>query len=251
LLLTLLERPCRVVGREELARQLWPNEADASACLRRCVSRLRRYFGDSARTASYIGTVPNRGYRLVAPVYGSTRKTTQPALAPASAGKMQRGSGLYHLIRELRDRKVCRAMLVYSIVIWLVFQISEIVVPALALPIWINSLVVVLGILGFPIAATLAWIFDLTPAGLVREAGSAGPPPSEPVRNRTDLVFDTVLVAAALTLCAMLVVSSMAPGPGSLAEAVAYDAPLGETPVNAQLAQTATACKGGRTLGCL
>lgn len=61
----------------------------------------------------------------------------------------------------------------FAIVIWLVFQISQIVVPALNLPTWVNSLVVVMGLLGFPIAATLAWIFDLTPSGLERESGGA------------------------------------------------------------------------------
>jgi hypothetical protein len=98
--------------------------------------------------------------------------------------------------------------LVYAIVVWLVFQISEIVVPALNLPDWVNSLVVVMGILGFPIAATLAWIFDLTPAGLVRDGGAPAAQQISPNRKRSDLVFDTVLVAAALAICAMLVLSS-------------------------------------------
>ena len=99
-------------------------------------------------------------------------------------------------------------MLIYTLVIWLIFQVSEIVVPAVGLPEWVNTLVVVLGILGFPIAATLSWIFDLTPEGLVKDrheqrALQAGP------RNRTDYAVDFALVVAALAICTMLVVASI------------------------------------------
>lgn len=206
LLSLLLENPCRVLRRQQLIEALWPDDPDASASLTQCVGRLRHYFGDTARAANYIETVPRRGYRLVAPVYGSKR--TAVVQRPAQVTSGGPGSRLYALVREFRDRKVCRAMLVYAIVIWLVFQISEIVVPALNLPDWVNSLVVVLGILGFPIAATLAWIFDLTPAGLVRENAAPTAQTAAPLRKRSDLVFDTVLVAAALAICALLVLSS-------------------------------------------
>jgi len=118
------------------------------------------------------------------------------------------------------ERKVCRSMLVCSIIVWLVFQVSEIVVPALSLPLWVNSLVVVLGILGFPIAAMLSWIFDLTPTGLVRDHGSATTTNARPARNRTDLVFDTVLVASAVAICFMLVVSSTAMAQGILDDGI-------------------------------
>lgn len=207
LLVRLAENPCRVVSRRRLTKDLWNEEPHPSKSLTRCVGRLRRYFGDSARSANYIETVPRRGYRLVAPVYGSTRDATLPR--PAMLGSQNCGNRLYRLIREFRERKVCRAMLVYSIVIWLVFQISEIIVPALNLPDWVNTLVVVLGILGFPIAATLAWIFDLTPNGLVRDISAPSGEAGNGGRNRGDLVFDSVLVAAALAICVMLVLSSL------------------------------------------
>jgi DNA-binding winged helix-turn-helix (wHTH) protein len=207
LLVRLAESPCRTVPREELTDELWADEPRPSSSLTRCVGRLRQHFGDTAQVGNYIETVPRRGYRLVAPVYGSTRKAVLPRHAVMVS--QHEGSRLYRLLREFRERKVCRAMLVYSIVVWLVLQVEEIVRPALNLPEWVDSLVVVLGILGFPIAATLAWIFDLTPNGLVREVRvpAAGVVPA-PARNRTDFVFDAVLVAAALAVCTMLVFSS-------------------------------------------
>jgi len=221
LLIRLAESPCRVVSRERLTNELWADEPRPSSSLTQCVGRLRQYFGDTARAANYIETVPRRGYRLVAPVYGSTRNAALPR--PATMVSQNGGNRLYRLLREFRERKVCRAMLVYSIVIWLVFQISEIIVPALNLPPWVNSLVVVLGILGFPIAATLAWIFDLTPNGLVREVRAPVDGVANVVRTRSDFVFDTVLAAAALAICVMLVTSSLDSSGVSLSEAEANE----------------------------
>jgi DNA-binding winged helix-turn-helix (wHTH) protein len=172
----------------------------------RAVSRLRHYFRDSPVNPSYIEVLPGGGYRLIAPVYRQqATNETQPAAQ--AADRQPRPNRLIRLVNEFRDRKVCRAMLVYTLVVWLVFQVSEIVVPALGLPDWVNTLVVTLGLLGFPIAATLSWIFDLTPTGLVREH----PAPSTPARSsrsRSDYVVDLALIGAAVAVCVALVISS-------------------------------------------
>lgn len=215
LLISLLKNPGNVVYRDNLADDLWPDRDDASAALTQCVSRLRHYLGDTARAGQYIETVPNRGYRLVAPVFGST---ADPIVVPpvnrerstSNLRQQETGNGnrLYRLLREFRKRKVCRALLIYSIVIWVVFQVAEVTFPVLNIPLWINSLVVVLGILGFPVAATLAWIFDLTPAGLVRETVPVPVDGVAKVRKRTDLVFDAILATAAVAIFGMLVATS-------------------------------------------
>jgi len=240
-LLTLfLENPCRVLKRQQLIETIWPEEPDASASLTQCVGRLRQYFGDTARAARYIETVPKCGYRLVAPVFGSKR--TAVVHLPLQAVSGRSGSRLYTLVREFRERKVCRAMMVYAIVIWLVFQVSEVVVPALDMPEWVNSLVVVLGILGFPIAATLAWIFDLTPSGLVRERSAPADRPAGSIRRRSDFVFDTVLVAAALAICALLILSSTNSGYLKLTEANAGSTVSGPFGASESDVQKASPC---------
>jgi DNA-binding winged helix-turn-helix (wHTH) protein len=201
----LIEHSNEVVDRDYLTWEIWKDDAHASSSLNQCVARLRHYFGDTARAAQYIETVPNLGYRLVAPVYGSTNK---PVLVNPLMNARQNssiGSGVYQLFQEFRERKVCRSMLIYTIVIWLVFQVSEVVVPALNLPEWTNTLVVVLGLLGFPIAVTLSWIFDLTPSGFIRETANVSPPDSARSRGWTDLVLDSALVSVALVICGMLV----------------------------------------------
>src|SRR6266699_1428749 len=69
---------------------------------------------------------------------------------------------------ELKRRNVYKVAVGYAVVGWLVMQVAATVVPALHLPDAITSAVVLLVILGFPIALIIAWAFELTPEGLKR-----------------------------------------------------------------------------------
>jgi TolB-like protein/Tfp pilus assembly protein PilF len=73
-----------------------------------------------------------------------------------------------NFLGELKRRNVYKVAVVYAIVGWLVMQIAATVVPALHLSDAITSAVVLLVILGFPIALILAWAFELTPEGIKR-----------------------------------------------------------------------------------
>src|SRR5882724_6986081 len=69
---------------------------------------------------------------------------------------------------ELKRRNVYKVAVAYAIVGWPVMQIAATVVPALHLSDAITSAVVLLTLLGFPIALILAWAFELTPEGIKR-----------------------------------------------------------------------------------
>lgn len=56
----------------------------------------------------------------------------------------------------------------YSVVAFVVVQVADIAFPALHLPDWTLTLVVVFAIVGFPFALLLAWAYDITPEGVVR-----------------------------------------------------------------------------------
>ncbi len=77
--------------------------------------------------------------------------------------------------RELRRRKVIKVAGVYAIVAWVMIQIATNTFPALHLPNWAITLVVVLTILGFPIAVVLAWALEITPAGVRPERAAEAP----------------------------------------------------------------------------
>jgi TolB-like protein/Tfp pilus assembly protein PilF len=81
-----------------------------------------------------------------------------------------------NFLGELKRRNVYKVAIAYAIVGWLVMQIAATVVPALHLSDAITSAVVLLVILGFPIALISAWAFELTPEGLERtEAADVAP----------------------------------------------------------------------------
>src|ERR1700745_2975361 len=67
---------------------------------------------------------------------------------------------------EVQRRKVYRVAAAYSIVPGVIIQIGSAVFPAWELPNWAFRLVVVLLLIGFPIALILAWAYDITPRGI-------------------------------------------------------------------------------------
>jgi len=54
---------------------------------------------------------------------------------------------------------------------WLLLQLVATVAPILELPAWAEKLVLLLLVVGFPVALILAWAFEVTPDGLKRDAG--------------------------------------------------------------------------------
>jgi TolB-like protein len=78
--------------------------------------------------------------------------------------------GLRDFVAELRRRRVVAVAAIYFAVAWLVLQIADLVVPGLLLPEWTYRLVLLLVILGFPLALVLAWAFEVTPDGVRRTA---------------------------------------------------------------------------------
>src|SRR5216117_3131554 len=67
---------------------------------------------------------------------------------------------------ELQRRKVYRVAAAYIVAAGFIIQIGSAVFPAWELPNWTLRLVVVLLLMGFPIALILAWAYDVTPQGI-------------------------------------------------------------------------------------
>ena len=77
-------------------------------------------------------------------------------------------SSLPRLWRELKRRKVFRVAGVYAATAFVVWQAAGIAFPAVGLPPWALTLVVMLALAGFPVALVLAWAFETTPDGVRR-----------------------------------------------------------------------------------
>ncbi|MEO6895353.1 MAG: winged helix-turn-helix domain-containing protein [Caldimonas sp.] len=79
MLLALLERRDRVVGRDELFGLIWPGLVVEDNNLRQQVSALRKVLGAEA-----VATVPGRGYRFALPVDGDGARADMPAATKAA-----------------------------------------------------------------------------------------------------------------------------------------------------------------------
>jgi TolB-like protein/Tfp pilus assembly protein PilF len=75
---------------------------------------------------------------------------------------------LDNFFAELKRRNVYKVAVAYAVVSWLLIQIATQVFPFFGIPNWAVRLVVLLLILGFPVALILSWAFEITPEGIKR-----------------------------------------------------------------------------------
>lgn len=70
---------------------------------------------------------------------------------------------------ELKRRNVFRVGIAYMVAAWLVLQLTEVLSGLLELQADLGKIVIVLLIIGFPVALFFAWAFELTPEGVRKE----------------------------------------------------------------------------------
>jgi hypothetical protein len=96
---------------------------------------------------------------------------------------------------ELKRRRVFRVLVVYAAVAFVIIQVADITFPALNLPDWTLTLVIVLVGIGFPIVIALAWAFDITEKGIVRtgEKAEVAETPRRPIFGNLTLAIVAAL----------------------------------------------------------
>jgi adenylate cyclase len=104
---------------------------------------------------------------------------------------------LRNFFAELKRRNVYKVAIAYAVVAWLLMQIATQVFPFLEIPNWAIRLVIMLIVIGFPIALVIAWAFELTPEGLKRTE-FADELPKKSARNRAWIYV--VIVAGAISV---------------------------------------------------
>jgi TolB-like protein/Tfp pilus assembly protein PilF len=97
---------------------------------------------------------------------------------------------------EVRRRKVYRVAAAYIIAAGGIIQLASAAFPAWELPNWVLRLVIVLLLMGFPIALILAWAYDITAQG-VRATPAPAMPRSHRRRNIVMLVATGIIISAA------------------------------------------------------
>ena len=102
------------------------------------------------------------------------------------SGKNEYNGPMREFVRQLRKRGIIKVGIAYLVISWLIMQLADVTFPLLQLPDWTITLVLVLLILGFPIALVMAWAYEITPDGIQRDpADSATTKPRETSEDNT------------------------------------------------------------------
>ncbi|PYJ31214.1 MAG: hypothetical protein DME88_16205 [Verrucomicrobia bacterium] len=105
---------------------------------------------------------------------------------------------------ELERRNVYRAAVAYGVVAWFLTQVTTQVFPFFEIPNSAIRFVVIALAVGFPIAMSLSWLYELTPEGIVRSE-DLDPATARKGRRFTGRILDFVIIGVLLLVIAMLI----------------------------------------------
>src|SRR6476620_6431247 len=96
------------------------------------------------------------------------------------------------LLDELKRRNVIRMAGLYLVGAWLLTQVAGTVLPMFGAPEWLPRSIVILLALGFVPILVFAWVFELTPEGIKRDAEVR---PEESIAPQTARRMDRMIIA--------------------------------------------------------
>ena len=70
--------------------------------------------------------------------------------------------------QELKRRRVIHVIIVYATAAFVIIELVNNVTEPLKLPEWTPTMVIIILLVGFPLAIIFSWIFDVTPDGIER-----------------------------------------------------------------------------------
>ena len=112
--------------------------------------------------------------------------TGGPGSRPGRSALDERGRESIHFFSELKRRNVYKVAVAYVVASWAPAQGLAQVLPVFDIPNWVVRLVVLLLIIGFPVALVLSWAFEITPEGIKRESDID---PSKSVTRKTGRIY--------------------------------------------------------------
>ena len=141
----------------------------------------------AACNSQVYGSVPdNRAWQF---------RDLQPLAIGANSARARRTLNPRNFFAELKRRNVYKVAVAYVVAAWLLIQVATQVFPFFEIPNWAVRLVVLVLILGFPVALILSWAFEITPEGIKREEDVV---PDESITRRTGRKIVGLTVALAV-----------------------------------------------------
>jgi TolB-like protein len=99
------------------------------------------------------------------------------------------------IVEELKRRNVFRAAGLYVVGAWLLTQVATTVLPLFDVPGWVLRAWIIVLAIGFVPALAFAWVFELTPEGIKRDAEV---PPEQSIGPQTARRMDRMIIASLL-----------------------------------------------------
>ena len=161
ILVALAEHAGELLSTSELAKFVSAETDEDLDVLARHIAAIKDALGDVGPNPRFIIN-DESGVRLIAPVHAGTGDfALQESEDPAEEN--------ISLFQQLQRRKVTRVGAAYIVLAWVIIQVADTVMPALGLPDWAVTLTIALALLGFPVAIAVAWLFEVTPLGTLRD----------------------------------------------------------------------------------
>jgi len=152
-LLCLAASDGQVVTRDEIISQVWGAAAVSDEPLTRCIHEIRRALGDHSGEPTYIRTIPKRGYQLLADV------AELDAVLLGVTDAADKDSSLFW---QVTRQQVLWVGAGYALLAWLFVQLARFVELQAGVeqapPAWVMPALVIIVLLGFPVAIFYAWV---------------------------------------------------------------------------------------------
>jgi len=119
------------------------------------------------------------------------------------------------LVQELNRRNVIRIGILYVVAAWLLLQLTDVLSSLLPVPPWAGSLVIMLLAIGFFPVLIFAWVYEMTPEGLKREADIDR---TESVTAGTGRKINTLIVVLLVLAISALIADRLVPETSAFTE---------------------------------
>jgi len=99
------------------------------------------------------------------------------------------------LFQELKRRNVFKVGAAYVVLTWLLAQVTDVFLENFGAPSWVIKTVLLLLVIGFPLALFFAWAFEMTPEGIKKEKDVDR---SQSITQQTGRKLDFAIIAILL-----------------------------------------------------
>ena len=115
-------------------------------------------------------------------------------------------------LNELKRRDVFRVGIAYLAVSWLILQVTDTIVPILELPEWVMRFILLLLMIGFPVALALAWAYEITPEGVRKTDNESATRIAAPSQRLNKLIIGSLLAVVVILIVERISVDENADG---------------------------------------